>query len=53
MKAALLVNRPAAHRGASTRRSVPRLWQFSADYLAALPAGALAALVWANLDVET
>jgi NhaA family Na+:H+ antiporter len=32
---------------------MPRLWQFAAEYLLLLPAGAAIALVWANLGPES
>lgn len=52
MKAALLLEIPSA-RVKNRKSGFPRLWRFAAEYLLALPAGAVIALVWANADLES
>jgi NhaA family Na+:H+ antiporter len=50
MKAAIALHTSRTH--AEVRR-IPQLWSFAAEYLLALPLGAVFALIWANWDPET
>lgn len=52
MKAELLVDQPKTRTTPGARTGFPRLWAFAAEYLVALPLGALIALVWANTSPE-
>lgn len=52
MKAELLLDPPKSRAGTARRTGFPRLWQFTTEYLVALPVGAFIGMVWANTDAE-